>query len=90
MRPFPRRSSTSRNANPPPNSRPSQKQGPRPNPQSPPSTTSPRPDDGGTGKQMNQTFAITMMASPVNPLPFMLPIPIGVAMLLGPSANKRP
>ncbi|KAB5566238.1 hypothetical protein GE09DRAFT_1105983 [Coniochaeta sp. 2T2.1] len=43
----------------------------------------------GTGKQVNQTFSIAMMASPVNPLPFMLPIPVGIAMLLGPSGSRK-
>lgn len=46
-------------------------------------------DDGATKTQMNQTLAIAMMASPVNPLPFFLPIPLGVTMLVGPSSDRR-
>ncbi|KAK4110914.1 hypothetical protein N656DRAFT_799636 [Canariomyces notabilis] len=62
-----------------------------------PSGYSPRPRassssssgvNGATKTQVNQTFAINMMASPVNPLPFPLPIPIGIAMLLSPSGNN--
>ena len=37
---------------------------------------------------MNQTLAVTMMTSPVNPLPFFLPIPLGVTLLLGPSSGR--
>lgn len=46
-------------------------------------------DDDATKTQMNQTLAIAMMASPVNPLPFFLPIPLGVTMLVGPSSDRR-
>ncbi|KAK1836755.1 hypothetical protein QBC39DRAFT_58444 [Podospora conica] len=53
----------------------------------------PRPalprDDAATKTQMNQTLAIAMMASPVNPLPFFIPIPLGVTMLVGPSNDRR-
>ncbi|KAK4461985.1 hypothetical protein QBC42DRAFT_328509 [Cladorrhinum samala] len=45
--------------------------------------------DGATKTQINQTYAITMMASPYNPLPFFLPIPLGVAMLLTPTGNQQ-
>lgn len=46
-------------------------------------------DDAATKTQMNQTLAIAMMASPVNPLPFFLPTPLGVTMLVGPSSDRR-
>lgn len=46
-------------------------------------------DDAATRTQMNQTLAIAMMASPVNPLPFFLPVPLGVTMLVGPSSDRR-
>lgn len=55
--------------------------------------SAPRPaiprDDAATKTQMNQTLAIAMMASPVNPLPFFLPVPLGVVMLVGPSSDRR-
>ncbi|CAP66477.1 uncharacterized protein PODANS_4_3516 [Podospora anserina S mat+] len=43
--------------------------------------------DQATKTQINQTYAVTMMASPYNPLPFFLPIPLGIAMLLTPSGK---
>ncbi|KAK4176399.1 hypothetical protein QBC36DRAFT_352415 [Triangularia setosa] len=45
--------------------------------------------DQATKTQINQTYAVTMMASPYNPLPFFLPIPLGIAMLLTPSGKDR-
>jgi hypothetical protein len=38
---------------------------------------------------MNQTLAIAMMASPVNPLPLFLPGPLGVMVLVGPSNDRK-
>jgi len=38
---------------------------------------------------MNQTLAIAMTASPVDPLPFFLPVPLGVTMLDGPSNDRK-
>lgn len=52
-------------------------------------TSTPNVTDSATKMQVNQTYSIAMMASPVNPLPFFLPIPLGVAMLLTPQANNR-
>ncbi|RNJ57008.1 hypothetical protein D7B24_006532 [Verticillium nonalfalfae] len=48
-----------------------------------------KPSDGA-GAQMNQTLSIAMMTSPVNPVPFPLSIPLGIAMLLTPSGKKQP
>ena len=58
------------------NNRSSPQSGPSPN------NRPPGPDEAATKKQINQTYSITMMASPANPLPFPLPIPLGIAMLL--------
>ncbi|KAK4212461.1 hypothetical protein QBC37DRAFT_193469 [Rhypophila decipiens] len=52
--------------------------------------TTPNLNDSATKMQVNQTYSIAMMASPVNPLPFFLPIPLGVAMLLTPQGSTRP
>ncbi|KAM7186810.1 hypothetical protein V8F20_011243 [Naviculisporaceae sp. PSN 640] len=51
--------------------------------------STPNVNDSATKMQVNQTYSIAMMASPVNPLPFFLPIPLGVAMLLTPQGNNR-
>ncbi|KAK4225729.1 hypothetical protein QBC38DRAFT_482140 [Podospora fimiseda] len=47
--------------------------------------------DAATKTQINQTYAVTMMASSFmyNPLPFFLPVPIGVAMLLTGSSGGK-
>ncbi|KAM7190237.1 hypothetical protein V8F33_009597 [Rhypophila sp. PSN 637] len=50
----------------------------------------PNLNDSATKMQVNQTCSIAMMASPYNPLPFCLPIPLGVAMLLTPQESTRP
>lgn len=42
----------------------------------------------GAGKQINQIMSIAMITSPVNPLPFPLPIPLGATMLLSPGSQS--
>ncbi|KAL2119966.1 hypothetical protein VTJ04DRAFT_6927 [Mycothermus thermophilus] len=49
----------------------------------------PDPNDAATKIQVNQTYAISMMASPVNVVPFPLAIPLGIALLLGSQAKGK-
>ncbi|KAH6692294.1 hypothetical protein F5X68DRAFT_200595 [Plectosphaerella plurivora] len=57
--------------------------------QSGPSQAQGRPAPDGANAQMNQTLAIALMASPFNPLPFSLAIPLGVTILVGSNGKRR-
>ncbi|KAK1767852.1 hypothetical protein QBC33DRAFT_60811 [Phialemonium atrogriseum] len=56
-------------------------------PRPPAETATQVPNRDGARGQMVQTFGIVMMASPFNPLPFPLQLPLGATLLVNSEGN---